>query len=293
MNFDAGQSIYQEVLSQTYGNDCRLIGTTPVSGGCINNGVILKSNKGKFFLKWHEGDFDDMFEKEFQGLNLLRDQQVVTIPEPYATGHTRDISYLLLEYIENGKRSSQFWTDFAHKLGSMHAISSDRYGLDHNNYIGRLPQLNEWSESWLDFFIEKRLMVQLNLGQKNNFITHGQMKLFEGLFRKLPDLIPDESPCLLHGDLWSGNFLTGEDGLVCLIDPAVYYGNREIEIAFTHLFGGFEREFYDHYDDVCPLVPGFSSRIDIYNLYPLLVHVNLFGGSYLPGILKTLGRYVT
>ncbi len=154
MRLDFRQSIYQEVLSKTYGSDCQLIDAIPVSGGCSNNGLVLKSSQGKFFLKWNGGDVYDMFEKEMSGLDLLREHQLLTIPQPVVSGNIEDISYLLLEYIENGNKSPQFWIDFANKLGSIPAITSNQYGLNHHIYIGRFSQQNEWKRTGLIFSLK-------------------------------------------------------------------------------------------------------------------------------------------
>ncbi len=293
MSIDDQALGYQQILYKEFGSSCVLVRAEPVSGGCINNGVMLGTSQGSYFLKWNSDDVADMFDKEFQGLKILREQRVIPIPEPYFTGNIPGVSYLILEYVESGRRSPDFWRNFGEKLASLHKISTDHFGLDHNNYIGSLPQLNEWHEGWIDFLIEKRLLPQLKIGQRNGFISNKLMNQFNEFFKKLSELIPNESASLLHGDLWSGNVITGADGFVCLIDPAVYYGNREIEIAFTRLFGGFDREFYDQYNELLPLGSGFEHRIDIHNLYPLLVHVNLFGTSYLSGIVRTLNKYIS
>jgi fructosamine-3-kinase len=146
-----------------------------------------------------------------------------------------------------------------------------------------LLQSNEYTANWIDFFIEKRLKAQAGLAFYNGEIPRSLYDKFNDLYNKLPELLPSEKPALLHGDLWSGNVIVGSNGHVSLIDPAVYYGNREAEIAFTKLFGGFSSAFYDAYNEAFPLEKGFEERIDIYNLYPLLVHVNLFGSGYING----------
>ena len=290
MNAGNANSIYQQILHKEVGSACSLLNAAPVSGGCINNGMHLKTNEKDFFLKWNSEDALDMFEKEFESLEYLRKQKVVSIPEPCFTGSDFNISYLVLEFIESGRRSPNFWSDFGEKLASLHQASAGHFGFDYDNYIGSLPQRNEWNTNWVDFFIEQRLKPQLLSAQKNGLISNKMMDQFHGLFELLPSVFPVESPALIHGDLWSGNIMTGADGIICLIDPAVYFGNREIEIAFTHLFGGFDHEFYDTYEEVFPLQIDFENRIDLYNLYPLLVHVNLFGASYLSGIKSTLQR---
>jgi fructosamine-3-kinase len=163
--------------------------------------------------------------------------------------------------------------------------------LDHDNYIGSLRQFNKYQSTWTEFFIEQRLNIQLKLAFDNGLAKSDWTKQFESLYKKLSSLLPEETPSLLHGDLWSGNLITDEHGGPCLIDPAVYYGNREADLAMTKLFGGFADEFYSVYEANSRIAPGYNDRLDLYNLYPLLVHVNLFGSSYIPSVDAILRRF--
>lgn len=180
-----------------------------------------------------------------------------------------------------------FWKTLGEQLAQLHHHSHKSFGLDHNNYIGSLVQLNEPLSSWIEFFIHRRLEPQLRLLNPPPRV----IKQFEQLYAKLPQLMPDEKPALLHGDLWSGNLITNAHGLPCLIDPAVYFGHREAELALTRLFGGFPNDFYEAYTDTSPLPSGFEDRVDLYNLYPLLVHANLFGGGYTDQALSIVARF--
>jgi protein-ribulosamine 3-kinase len=264
-----------------------------VGGGCINPGGRLRTTQGDFFLKWNSATkFSKMFEAEARGLTLLRKPSVIHIPEVIATASLSQWQFLLLELIEGKKKSPRYWQNLGQQLALLHKNSSPSFGLDHDNYIGSLPQLNQRKNKWVDFFIEQRLRVQVELALKNSEINPQLAVQFELLFKKLPQLLPEENPSLLHGDLWSGNLITDSTGEPCLIDPAVYYGNREAEIAFTLLFGGFSTTFYESYNENYPLLPGSSTRSDIYNLYPLMVHVNLFGGGYLSQVISILNRFV-
>jgi fructosamine-3-kinase len=266
---------------------------TYAGGGCINSGGRLGSTRGDFFLKWNSATkFPKMFETEAMGLTILRKPSVIHIPEVIATASLTQWQFILLEFIEEKKKSSRYWENLGQQLAGLHGNSSSAFGLDHDNYIGSLPQLNHLKNDWIDFFIEQRLSVQVELALKNSEISSHIAVQFESLFKKLPQLLPQEKPSLLHGDLWSGNLITDSNGEPCLIDPAVYYGNREAEIAFTRLFGGFSTLFYESYCENYPLLPGFSMRSDVYNLYPLMVHVNLFGGGYLSQVVSILNRFV-
>lgn len=282
---------FEKVVSDYTGEKIRIRKAVSASGGCINNAVYLNTTEGDFFLKWNSGMPSDMFEAEKKGLEILLGAAEIKVPVPLYYGHFNGKDFLLMEYLDQGSPSETFWNDFGRSLAALHRHTHSYYGLDHDNYIGRLPQKNKYNTSWITFFIEQRIMPQLKLAQDKGLIEASFVFRFDNLFRVLEDIFPEEPPALLHGDLWSGNFLCGKKGKACLIDPAVYYGSREMEMAFTNLFGGFDEEFYAAYHNYYPFQPGFHERIDIYNLYPLLVHVNLFGTSYLPGVRSVINRF--
>jgi fructosamine-3-kinase len=292
MRSSSDQDFLQSVLYEVIGKKVKLIGASVISGGCINNALKVQTSAGAFFLKWHDSIPPDMFEKEAMGLDLLHESGSVRVPHVIGYGNTGGRYYLLMEYLEGAQQSGAYWENLGRSLGEMHRnVRSDRYGLEHNNYIGRLPQRNRWHNDWLTFFIEERLEVQLQMAIEQRQVDATFAARYRAFYKKLPDLLSKDPPSLLHGDLWSGNVMTGPAGQACLIDPAVYYGHREIELSFTKMFGGFGGEFYTAYQEVWPLTPGFDSRIDIYNIYPSMVHVNLFGGAYLDGVERVLRRY--
>jgi fructosamine-3-kinase len=262
------------------------------SGGCINSGGRLKTGRGDFFLKWNDAKrFPGMFAAEANGLSMLRAPAVIDVPRVITSGISGAYQYLLLEYIDTARRSKNYWENFGKGLAALHKITSPDFGLGHNNYMGSLKQINIQALSWVDFFIEQRLGIQLKVASENNAINTTVLKRFDILFGKLKDLLPAEKPSLLHGDLWSGNVMVNRKGEPCLIDPAVYFGNREVDLAMTGLFGGVDKSFLKSYHDSFPLLPGYAERFDIYNLYPLLVHVNLFGGGYLSQVDAILKRF--
>ncbi len=289
----SGNNFFESILEATLGKPVKVNRTGFKSGGCINNALRLETSEGVFFLKWQSGIPEDMFQKEAEGLDLLRRSGTIHIPEVYGFGQLEGKHYLLMEIVENGPPSKDYWKNFGIALAEMHKNNTTaKYGLHHNNYIGKLPQPNEAADSWIDFFIDKRLEFQLKLAVQNRLVDSGFVQRYRGFYKKLPQVLPVDKPALLHGDLWSGNVMVTQDGYVCLIDPAVYYGHREIELAFTQMFGGFGYEFYAAYKEVYPLEPGFEERVDIYNIYPHMVHVNLFGTSYLSGVERVLNRYL-
>ncbi|MEL6560527.1 MAG: fructosamine kinase family protein [Bacteroidota bacterium] len=283
------------ILFRTFGKDSAVKSYKSVGGGCINNGLVVvcdeRDTPVKYFIKWNEDQIEDLFEKEALGLSILGARSNFTIPTVLGHGSYGTRNFLILEYIESGHANQDFWTSFGEQLADMHRVSHQQYGLDHPNYIGKLPQANHEQSNWIDFFISNRLEPQLGMAVYHNRISSAFAKKFKYLYSQLPGILTNEPPALLHGDLWSGNFMVNHNGRACLIDPAVYYGHREIEIAFTQLFGGFDNRFYQSYQESYPLEPDFSTRAEIYNLYPLLVHVNLFGESYLSGIERAIRKY--
>ncbi len=265
----------------------------PAHGGCINNGGELITNQGSYFIKWNDSfRYPEMFKKEAKGLQLLSKTNSVHIPDVIHVSEVDHVQFILLELITSAPRKKNYWDLLGKRLALLHQHPSEMFGLDHNNYIGSLPQYNSQNTSWVDFFIHQRLEIQLSHAERHHRIDTALRKRFELIYKKLPTLFPDERPALLHGDLWSGNLLVNNSGEPALIDPAVYYGNREAELAYTKLFGGFDEQFYHAYQDVFSLETGFDERSDVYNLYPLLVHVNLFGGAYRQQVEWILSRYV-
>ena len=196
-----------------------------------------------------------------------------------------------MEGIDPAPMAENFWTLFGQRLAKMHQKSTFDYGLDSNNYIGSLPQKNKWKRSWIEFFVQNRLQFQEKLALDSQRIDRQTSTLLSVLYGKMERLFTPTRPSLLHGDLWSGNYMCGPDGHATIYDPSVYYGHREMDIAMTYLFGGFQKEFYDAYQDEFPLDEGWEERIEICNLYPLLVHVNLFGASYANRVKAILKRY--
>lgn len=267
--------------------------TTAVGGGSINAAYRLSYAGKSFFLKYNNAShFPKMFEKEALGLKLLSESQSLRIPQIIGHSSKGQTSFLLLEYIEQGQTDKQFWENFGHGLARLHRNSHPTFGLNHSNFIGSLDQFNTSETSWADFFIRQRLQPQIELAKRNALLSTKMLTDFEKLFMLLPSLFPEEAPALLHGDLWSGNFLCSQSGEAVLIDPAVYYGHREMDIGMSKLFGGFHPRFYEAYNAAWPLEKGWKQRIDLCNLYPLLVHVNLFGGGYVGQLESCLTKYL-
>ena len=290
-----GKKLYQNIagrLSEKLEKEVLFQKSDPVGGGCINNTEKIETSSGNFFLKYNDAkQFPGMFDAEAKGLKLLREANEIFVPEVICLGEERDESFLVLELVRSGRRQRNFFEDFGKRLAKLHKHTSGGFGLDHDNYIGSLPQRNWPHDNWVDFFVEERLEQQIKLACDSNVLSRSFIPQFNNLFRRLNEIFPDEKPALVHGDLWSGNFMTAPDGFACIIDPAVYFGFREMDIAMSKLFGGFPAEFYDSYNSEFPMEKGWQLRADICNLYPLMVHVNLFGGGYVYDVQSILKRF--
>jgi len=222
----------------------------------------------------------------------LRQAEEIEVPKPLHHDEINGKGFLLMEAIISDKPNSNFWFLFGNQLAELHKHSKEFFGLDHNNYIGSLQQLNTMASTWAEFFVTQRLEPQLKMALDNKKAGTSLSRKLNALFPKIENLFPKEKPALLHGDLWSGNFMVGGRGEAVLIDPAVYYGHREMDLAMSKLFGGFNEDFYTAYHSNRPLESGWLERVDLCNLYPLMVHVNLFGGSYLMQVERILNQFV-
>ena len=282
----------EESLQPVLGSHLAIQDFKPVGGGCINNGGKLITNEGPFFVKYNDDRYEGMFDTEARGLKLLNDADAIHIPRVFATGKAPGNQiFIILEWIDSKGRQKDFWEQFGHELANLHKVSDDSFGLDFDNYIGSLPQYNNRHSNWIEFFKEERIERQIAIGQDKGSLPKDTIKGLRNLYPHLNDIFPDESPALLHGDLWGGNFMVNEAGEPALIDPAVYFGHREMELAFTQMFGGFDQQFYQAYHEAFPLEKGFEARKDLYNIYPVLVHVNLFGGAYLYELQEIINQY--
>ncbi len=283
---------FDGVFFETFGKEIEVKEFRMLTGGNINVAVQVNTDSGAYFIKYNTKDLENLFDAECKGLELLRETNTLRIPEVMGFGRRDGRDYIVLEYVQLSRPRMNYWETMGQKLAALHRNTSDSYGLHFNNYIGSLRQSNEQNTDWIQFFIEKRLNIQAGLALYNDLISWELYDKFQKFYKYLPEILPNEKPALLHGDLWTGNIMADLYGEPCLIDPAVYYGNREAEMAFTTLFGGFDSRFYQAYHEANPLQPRFDERVPIYNMYPLLVHVNLFGTSYLAPVEKILRRFV-
>lgn len=264
-----------------------------VSGVDINDVYCLKSSDGAYLIKINNShNFPEMFKREAEGLAAIGATQTIAVPEVIFDGEVGGESFLLIEWIDTDQSTTNSSRALGQQLAQMHRHTADRFGFATDNYMGSLHQSNSYHDTWGNFFIEERLLPMVKMAVDKNELSKADAHRFEELYKKLPGWFPEEQPSLIHGDLWAGNYLIGTNGKPYLIDPAVSYGNREFDIAMTTLFGGFDNTFYEAYHAEFPLQHGWQQRLKLWNLYPLLIHVNLFGGSYTQQVRQNLVLYV-
>lgn len=269
-------------ISSTTHTAFKVSQATAISGGCINEAYCIADDNHRFFVKLNSSNDLPMFEAEAAGLKEIYNSQTLRVPTPICWGKNDRHAWLVLEYLEMNHSSRCDAATLGSGLAAMHRICDKQFGWQRNNTIGATPQINSNSSSWIQFWRTNRLGFQLQLA-KNNGYTGKLQKLGERLMAELDTFFTDVTPTasLLHGDLWCGNYSFDTTGRPVLFDPAVYYGDRETDIAMTELFGGFPTAFYAAYRETYPLDSGYEMRKTLYNLYHILNHLNLFGGSYL------------
>ena len=279
-----------------------------VGGGDINRAYRLTlSDRTELFAKANASSLLPMFEAEAEGLAAMRATGTIGVTEVLGIGlepeaFGQDSSFLLLAWLEPASKRADFWETFAEELAAMHAADTaflfperggqTTYGFPIDNYIGSTPQINTPKDSWVDFFRECRLHPQVRMAYDAGYLERSAIRQADSIIERLETLLPEpDHPSLLHGDLWGGNYMTGPDGKAWLIDPATYVGHREADLAMTELFGGFAPAFYSAYRSIAHVDAGYGERRDLYNLYHLLNHVNLFGYSYVGSVLRILNRF--
>jgi fructosamine-3-kinase len=259
-----------------------------VSGGDINEAHQAQLADGRWvFVKSNPDAPAGMFGAEARGLDWLGQARALRVPKVLAQG----ADFLVLELIRTGRRKSDFDELLGRGLAALHRAGAPSFGLDHDNFIGRLEQANQPLPTWSEFYRERRLLPQLRLAVDGQRASVAMRRGFDRLLPRMEEFVgPPEPPARLHGDLWGGNAMVDEQGLPCLIDPAVYGGYREIDLAMMRLFGGFGPRVFAAYDEALPPSPGHETRVPLYQLYFLMVHVNLFGGSYVASVEHALTR---
>ncbi len=282
-------------LSETLNNKVIIKSSSALGGGCINHASRINTNAGEFFLKWNSDCHSDLFIREAESLHELRKaaREFVRVPKVIAAkevDHTP--GYLVQEYLKPGTGALADEEKLGHGLATIHNFKNTEFGFFHDNYCGSTTQNNKWNSSWSDFFSNNRIRFLLDMIQENRPFPLSEMKIFERLVNRLPDLLPRRSnPVLIHGDLWSGNYMMTQKG-PALIDPASYYADAEMEFGIITMFGGFSQRFYSAYNEINPLEKGWQERNPLFQLYHVLNHYYLFGGGYGSQAINIAKRYI-
>ncbi|AGT31749.1 fructosamine kinase [Geobacillus genomosp. 3] len=280
-----------QMALESIGDHSRLRHWRRVSGGDINDAYRVQSDRCTYFMKMQRFPSADFFAAEQMGLELIRKTGAIRVPYVFGSGEADGWGWLVLEWVE-GTETAQTAEQLGHDLARLHQCRGPAFGLARDTYIGTLPQRNGWYGRWPDYYRDARLRPQIERAAANGLLPHERRQRLERLLERLDQWLPDDCfPSLLHGDLWSGNWIPGPEGVPYLIDPSVFYGHHEFEIAFTELFGGFPPRFYESYCELIPLPPDYHERKPLYQLFYLLVHLNLFGETYGKAVDRVLERY--
>ncbi|MDB5195732.1 MAG: fructosamine kinase family protein [Flaviaesturariibacter sp.] len=284
-------SVLQQVIQHKLGEGG--LQFSKVSGGSINETYRVETSVGRrYFCKCNSATkFPHLFEGEIVGLTLISSHGIIRTPSVIGCFEAGGQQVLLLEWIEECKPTNEFWKLFGEQIARLHHVTADQFGFATSNYMGAVPQVNNHAATWSDFFRKNRLTPLADKCHQQELLTANHLSQLEKLYAKLDTVFDVVNPALLHGDLWSGNFLCHAASLPVVIDPAVYFGHRSMDLAMTTLFGGFDASFYDSYQYHFPLPANFREQWEVCNLYPLLIHLYLFGKSYLPQIQNIFQRF--
>jgi fructosamine-3-kinase len=264
----------------------------PISGGDISRAFLLETATDRLFCKVHAGDEGiKMFKAEANGLKALAKSGIIQTPGVLYCEALNGDAVLILEYVHSKPPSQNEMSAFGESLARLHNLHQENFGWECGNYIGSLPQSNKKHNSWVAFYLNERLLPQFKMAEEKGLLAATEVPAPATLHHVLDELFPDTSPSLLHGDLWSGNYLISNTGHACLVDPAVYHGHSEVDLAMSRLFGGFGKAFYTGYESARTRQDGAVEREQLYQLYYLLVHLNLFGTSYRNSVLEITNRY--
>lgn len=275
-----------EQITQATGETFQVCDRRSVGGGSINQGYRISDQSRTYFVKLNQASEIAMFEAEALGVKQMAQTQTIRVPQPICWGTGGNSAYLVLEWLDlGGKQNNIAWEEMGQKLALLHQWTApnnypghNQFGWEINNTIGSTPQINFWTKNWSEFWQQHRIGYQLKLARRRG----GTFPQGDKLLEKIPEILAgyEPKPSLVHGDLWGGNAAVTVEGEPVIFDPAAYFGDREVDLAMTELFGGFPVGFYKGYNDVFPIEDGYERRKVLYNLYHILNHFNLFGGGY-------------
>jgi protein-ribulosamine 3-kinase len=286
------QNALKQILFQCLNTPAAPITFQAVGGGSINDTYKATLNQHNFFVKVNSAaKFPQLFQKEVSGLEFIHQQKIFRVPKIIENTIVEDQQVLVLEWIDSGIRTDKFWKKFGEQLAALHKVSNEYFGFAEDNYMGSVVQINNFLPDWISFFIQQRLQPLISQCRDKGLLSTLHVSLFEQLYIQLPQIFNKEPPALLHGDLWSGNYMCNTQSEPVLIDPATYFGHRSVDLGLTTLFGGFPTVFYDAYQYHYPLPENYKEQWQVSNLYALLIHLLLFGKSYLPQITHILEKH--
>ncbi len=282
-----------EILERLKTLNLEIENVFPIKGGELNDTFRIESYDKKYFLKLNTAqNFPSLFEKEANSLEIIAQTKLFNTPEIIKYGTTdNDFQFLILEWLERGEPFTENWQQLGQRMAQFHQHTNDQFGWKEDNYIAILIQPNQPKAKWVDFYTENRIMPMVKLLFDKEMLSTKEVQSAEKLCADLINIFPEEKPALIHGDFWNGNIFAREDGDITLIDPAIHYGNREMDIAMADLFGGFDEAFFNAYNEVFPLQENFEDRKSFAQLYPLLIHAFLFEGYYIKDVKSILKRY--
>lgn len=284
------QQVFESMLFETFGKEMEVLEFTVLSAGMVNTGSRLVTEDEVLFVKMNEQPIENFFKQEAENLQLLKSLGLST-PQVYGYGKVLGYNYLICELISEGQEEKQLWQQAGRLIGFLHTHKNEKFGFDSDNYLVDMKQDNRWQEDGIAFLVQNRILPAVGQCLMEEKISLSLYKSIESICHRLDRIIPQESPSLLHGDLWTGNVILSQHRKPYFIDPACYYGLRENELAFSYLFGGFDASFYDAYLEVCPIQTGFGERVSVYHIHPLLIHIYYFGSGYIPGLERIIKRF--
>jgi protein-ribulosamine 3-kinase len=286
------QELVEQLITPYFGGSTKQLHFRRTGGGSINETFEVSIPGQRLFCKLNSAAlFPQLFEKEMKGLEMLRGKTGLHVPEVIACEHLDGVQVLILEWIEETIPDEKFWTVFGEELARLHSIKGGQFGSDEDNYMGSVYQSNRKHQDWISFFQHERLEPLVKKCGDKNLLSPKDVEAFEKLYKELPGIFESRiQPSLVHGDLWSGNFMCGNNSQPVLIDPAAYYGHPSVDLGMTTLFGGFHPSFYQAYREHSALPPNYQEQWMACNLYPLLIHLFLFGFSYKKQIEESLKR---
>ncbi|MCH8553543.1 MAG: fructosamine kinase family protein [Schleiferiaceae bacterium] len=290
---DISKAIENTIAASVSATDVKILQARLLTGGDINEAFLVRTQVGEFFVKWNKKDkYPGIFNAEANGLRALQQVGSLQVPNVIGIGTDAKRDFLILEYIQTQRKKPNFWEAFGKGLAAIHQTSSEKYGWEEDNYIGSLRQNNTWIKDFDAFYVTNRLEPMLKLAVDKGRIPAADLSTYQLFCDKFATYVPQEVPALLHGDLWGGNYIVNAEGLPCVIDPAVSFGHRESDLAMMRLFGGFSHDVFHYYNQYFPLEKGWQERVPVFSVYPLLVHVVLFGGSYIAKLKDTVKKFI-